>query len=192
MVAPVIIPSRSQAPDDVGPSRARVPGLFVPVKFPTLDGALLALGVVTASSMSIRSRALVGLVLAATAQSCAWVQLPHGWPMMSEPTGRPVALVPEGSAFNPTVRALTARALEEELDRPVRTLDAMPTPSDEATRVLAERVVGRRSLRYDWREPQCTWDRTLLAGITLDVDAVYRVAVEYSERERMATDAEWE
>ena len=142
--------------------------------------------------MSIRSRALVALVLATTAQSCAWVQLPDGWPMMSEPTGRPVALVPEPPPFTPPVRALTARALEEEIDRPVRVLDAMPTASDEETRALAERVVGRRSLRYDWREPHCTWDRTLLAGVTLDVDAVYRVAVEYSERERMATDAEWE
>jgi hypothetical protein len=161
------------------------------VIFLTLDGALLALTVVTASPMSTRSRALVVLVLSALVESCGWVRLPRGaWPMA--PAGRPVALLMEGSAFTSPVRALTARELESELGRPVRVVDALPTAADDDTKALAERVVGGRALRYDWREPHCAWDRTLLEGVTHDVDAVYRVAVEYSERERPATDQEWD
>jgi len=149
------------------------------------------LKVVTAFPMTIRSRALVVLVLPVLATSCGYLRLPRGaWPMA--PTGRPVALLMEGSAFTATVRGLTARELESELGRPVRVVDALPTAADDDTKALAERVVGGRSLRYDWREPHCAWDRTVLAGVTQDVDAVYRAAVEYSERERLATDEEWE
>ena len=75
---------------------------------------------------------------------------------------------------------------------PVRVVDALPTATDDDTKALAERVVGQRSLRYDWREPRARADRAVLAGVTHDVDAVYRAVLEYSERERLATDAEWE
>ena len=63
--------------------RARLPGLHTPVSFLTLDGALLALDLVTASSMSIRSRALALLALAVVPSSCGWVRLPRGgWSML--------------------------------------------------------------------------------------------------------------
>jgi len=140
--------------------------------------------------MSIRLRALVALVSVLTT-SCGSLRLPRGaWP--TAPGGRPVALLMEGSAFTPAVRTLAARGLEREFNRPVRVIDALPTAADDETRALATRVVGERSLRYDWREPHCAWDRTILAGVTYDVGAVYRAVVEYSERERPATDAEWE
>ena len=141
--------------------------------------------------MSIRSRALVVLAVAFLPSSCGYVRLPRSvWPPAAD--GRPVALLMEGSAFVGPVRARTEYVLEGELGRPVRVVEALPTAADDETKALAARVVGSRSLRYDWREPQCAWDRTLLAGVTHDVDAVYRAVVDYSERERPATDYEWD
>jgi hypothetical protein len=141
--------------------------------------------------MSMRSHALVILAVALVPSSCGYVRLPRAtW--SSAPVGRPVALLMEGSAFDPAARARTARELESELGRPVRVVDTLPVPSDDETKSLALRVVGERSLRYDWREPQCVWDRTLLASIIRDVDAIYRAVIEYSEHERPATDEEWE
>jgi hypothetical protein len=98
----------------------------------------------------------------------------------------------EGSAFSPPARARTARELEHELGRPVGVLETLPTAMDGETKALATRVVGERGLAYDWREPQCAWDRVLLAGVTRGVDAVYRAVLESSEHERPATDQEWE
>jgi hypothetical protein len=142
--------------------------------------------------MSTRSRLLgVFAVAALLSTSCGYVRLPEN-PWRTPVEGRPVALLLEGSAFAARVRERTARMLEGELRRPVRLVEALPTAADDETKALAARIVGVRSLRYDWREPQCAWDRTLLAGVTLDVDAVFRAVVEYTERERPATDGEWE
>ena len=141
--------------------------------------------------MSIRPRALFVLAIAVLPSSCGYVTLPRpSWP--TAPAGRPVALLMEGSAFDARVRTRTVSELESELDRPIRVVDALPAPADDDMKALAARVVAARSLRYDWREPQCAWDRAVLAGITRDVDAIYRAVLEYSERERLATDAEWE
>jgi hypothetical protein len=187
----VSIPSRSQAPDEGRRRSVLVRGREKPVRFLTLDGALLALRVFTASTMSTRSRAPVILVLALLSSSCGYVKLPRlGW--RTAFAGRPVALLMEGSAFSTPVRARTARELQRELGRPVNVVEALPSAADDDTRALAARVVGERSLRYDWREPRCAWDRALLAGITRDVDAVFRAVLEYSERTRPATDEEWE
>jgi len=140
--------------------------------------------------MSNPFRALIVLVLAALPTACSYVRLPRpGW--WTVVAGRPVALRMEGSALTPPARARTAQAVERTLGRPVHVLDA-PATRDEDTRPLIARLAADRSLtRYDWREPQCGAERAVLLGATHDIDAIYRPVVDYSARERPATDTEW-
>lgn len=141
--------------------------------------------------MSIRSRALIVLVLAVLPTACSWVKLPRlgSWTVIA---GRPVALFMEGSALTPPARARTAQAVERTLGRPVHVVDALSTKDDDAKRLFAPLAADRSLARYEWREPQCAAERAVLLGITRGLDAVYRAVVDYSARERSATDAEWD
>jgi len=143
--------------------------------------------------MSTRSRALIVLVVAALMPACGNVRLPGIGAWTAGVAGRPVALLMEGSALTAApVRERTALAVECALGRAVQVVERL-SPKEQDTKPLVTRISADRSLaRYEWREPQCASERTLLFAVTRGIDAIYHANVHYSVRERPATDAEWE
>jgi hypothetical protein len=141
--------------------------------------------------MRIRPAVLLVVAGALAASACASLSLPRRAPRLA---GRPVALVADGPPVTSAVRAAAAREVERALGRPVRVLDAAPSPADADTKALAARLLPRRPpvARYDWREPQCAGEqRLVLAAVQHGAEAVYRVTLRSAEHERPATDAEW-
>jgi hypothetical protein len=137
--------------------------------------------------IAMSGRLLVAAVLVA---GCAT----HGaGPVARTPTGGAVGLVVEGSTLTSSdARSGLARRLEAVTGRPVVLLPAMPSVHDPDVVAAATAAVGKdRSLaRRDWRAEPCAREGALLAALGRRVDAVYRVTVDRSERERPLTPAE--
>jgi hypothetical protein len=106
-----------------------------------------------------------------------------------------VGLVTEGSAFTqPGIRDAVVRAVESTSGRRVVLIDAH-APEIDARRMNLAATLAKtdKSLaRYDWREPHCAGDATVLLALHHDVDAVYRVALEHGSTMRPPTPAEAE
>jgi len=114
-------------------------------------------------------------------------------PVSPTPTGTAVGLVVDGSALtSDAARTGLARRLEAVTGRPVVLLPAMPSVHDPDVVAAATAGVGKdRSLaRRDWRAEPCAREDALLAALARRVDAVYRITVNRSERERRLSPAE--
>ncbi|HYY06673.1 MAG TPA: hypothetical protein VE997_08840 [Candidatus Limnocylindria bacterium] len=139
--------------------------------------------------MGPRSRTLALLLAAVLGGGCGW-RPGAASPPDAGGSLRPIALVATGSAFEqPGVRAAIVRALERGTGRRVVVLERPTSARDREARDLAARLARQNSsvARYDWREPRCGAQADVLTALVHDVDAVYRVALEYGERLRPAT-----
>jgi hypothetical protein len=104
-----------------------------------------------------------------------------------------VGLLTSGSAFERSgVRRQVVRALERESKRRVVVLDGSASADDPGVKELVARITKENPslARYDWRERRCAAHADVLTAIQRNVEAVYRVSLDYAERTRPATDAE--
>ena len=118
---------------------------------------------------------------------------PDWTPDPSPGAAAPVALLTEGTAFDrPGLRDEVARAVARVSGRRVLVLGAPASVEESSAQELAARLTkanpGLR--RYDWREPHCRAEGDVLTAIQRNVDAVYRVSLDVSERSRPLTEAE--
>ena len=136
--------------------------------------------------MRRRSRTLlVALGLVATA--CA-LRGPR-----PDATLAPVGLLTTGSAFERSgVREDVVRAVERASGRRVLVLGAPASVDSPRTKALAARLTKENPhvAGYDWREPRCTSHAAVLTAVENDVDAVYQVTLDVTERTRSLTEAE--
>src|SRR5437016_3033385 len=136
---------------------------------------------------------LLPLLVGALAGACGWrtgFQLPAPGP---DTSARPVGLITTGSAFERAgVRRRVAETLERASQRRVVLLDAPASVRDAAVKDLAARLIRANPsiVGYDWRELRCASGAGVLTAITRQVDAVYRVSLDYVERSRPATATE--
>src|SRR5438046_833728 len=151
---------------------------------------VLAASWLSGSRMYCRLRSpLLPLLVVALAGACGWrtgFQLPAPGP---DTSARPVGLITTGSAFERAgVRRRVAETLERASQRRVVLLDAPASVRDAAVKDLAARLIRANPsiVGYDWRELRCA-SAGVLTAITRQVDAVYRVSLDYVERSRPAT-----
>jgi len=155
---------------------------------------VLAAGRLSGSRMYRRPRSpLLPLLAVALAGACGW---PTGFQALApEPdtSARPIGLITTGSAFaHAGVQQRVAETLERASQRRVVLLEAPASVHDAAVKDLAARLIrANPSLAgYDWRELRCGSGAGVLTAITRQVDAVYRVSLDYVEQSRPATAAE--
>ena len=155
---------------------------------------VLAASWLSGSRMYCRLRSpLLPLLVVALAGACGWrtgFQLPAPGP---DTSARPVGLITTGSAFERAgVRRRVAETLERASQRRVVLLDAPASVRDAAVKDLAARLIRANPsiVGYDWRELRCASGAGVLTAITRQVDAVYRVSLDYVERSRPATATE--
>src|SRR5438046_168299 len=155
---------------------------------------VLAASWLSGSRMDCRLRSpLLPLLVVALAGACGWrtgFQFPAPGP---DTSARPVGLITTGSAFERAgVRRRVAERLERASQRRVVLLDAPASVRDAAVKDLAARLIRANPsiVGYDWRELRCASGAGVLTAITRQVDAVYRVSLDYVERSRPATATE--
>ena len=155
---------------------------------------VLAVSWLSGSRMYCRPRSpLLPLLVIALAGACGWrtgFQPPAPGP---DTSARPVGLITTGSAFaRAGVRRRVAETLERASQRRVVLLDAPASVRDAAVKDLAARLIRANPsiVGYDWRELRCASGAGVLTAITRQVDAVYRVSLDYVERSRPATATE--
>jgi len=114
----------------------------------------------------------------------------------ARPTGAPpvapVALLTEGSAFTrPGMRERIGKAVEQISGRPVLLVDPPERNSDRRRGLAGKLAKENRELAgYDWREPRCAAEATVLAALTSSTDAVYRVTLDAVAHTRPVTPAD--
>jgi hypothetical protein len=107
--------------------------------------------------------------------------------------GQPVGLLTSGSAFERSgVRRDVVRALEKQSGRKVLVLDGPASVDEAGVKELAARVKKENPALggYDVRERQCAAHADVLTALRQNVDAVYRVSLDHTERSRPATETE--
>jgi len=130
---------------------------------------------------------LVLLVCAACAGRSPWARVP----VPSDVRG--VALVVDGpAAGRPEVRRSLKQAVERASGRLVVLIDSETSPDDAAVKTLAARLMKANPsiASYDWRKRRCRATGPVLTALAKDVDGVYRVSLQYTERTRPATPEE--
>src|SRR5438309_6091691 len=136
---------------------------------------------------------LLPLLVGALAGACGWRTGFQPFAPGPDTSARPVGLITTGSAFaRAGVQRRVAEALERASRRRVVLLDAPVSARDAAVKDLAARLIRENPsiVGYDWREPRCATGAGVLTAITRQVDAVYRVSLDYVERSRPATATE--
>src|SRR5213593_4543807 len=136
---------------------------------------------------------LLRLLVVALAGACGWRTGFQPFAPGPDTSARPVGLITAGSAFaSAGVQRRVAEALERASRRRVVLLDAPVSARDAAVKDLAARLIRENPsiVGYDWREPRCATGAGVLTAITRQVDAVYRVSLDYVERSRPATATE--
>jgi len=136
---------------------------------------------------------LLRLLVVALAGACGWRTGFQPFAPGPDTSARPVGLITAGSAFaSAGVQRRVAEALERASRRRVVLLDAPVSARDVAVKDLAARLIRENPsiVGYDWREPRCATGTGVLTAITRQVDAVYRVSLDYVERSRPATATE--
>jgi len=114
----------------------------------------------------------------------------------ARPTGAPpvapVALLTEGSAFTrPGMRERIGKTVEQISGRPVLLVDPPERNSDRRRGLAGKLAKENRELAgYDWREPRCAAEATVLAALTSSTDAVYRVTLDAVAHTRPVTPAD--
>jgi len=145
------------------------------------------------ASMARRPR---GFLAALAAILCVACGLRPGFPVASGGAGYadpPVGVLTEGSAFDrPELRQQVARSLERASRKRVLLLGVPASVGEGSLKELVSRLTKENPglARYDWREPHCAAHVDVLTAVQRNVDAVYRVSLDYTERSRPATDAE--
>jgi len=143
--------------------------------------------------MAHRSHALVGVLALIACAACGLEQGSRPGSGDASNARPPVGLLTEGSAFDrPGVREEVVKAVERVVRRRVLVLGAEASMDETDVRALAARLTKENHAlaRYDWREPRCAAHVDVLTAIERDVDAVYRVSLDYAEHWRPATDPE--
>ena len=136
---------------------------------------------------------LLPLLVVALAGACGWRSGFQPFAPGPDTSARPVGLITTGAAFaRAGVRQRVAEALQRASRRRVVLLDAPVSARDAAVKDLAARLIRENPsiAGYDWREPRCATGAGVLTAITHQVDAVYRVSLDYVERSRPATATE--
>src|SRR5438445_4982581 len=136
---------------------------------------------------------LLPLLVVALAGACGWRTGFQPFAPGPDTSARPVGLITTGSAFaRAGVQRRVAEAFERASRRRVVLLDAPVSARDAAVKDLAARLIRENPsiVGYDWREPRCATGAGVLTAITRQVDAVYRVSLDYVERSRPATATE--
>jgi len=136
---------------------------------------------------------LLRLLVVALAGACGWRTGFQPFAPGPDTSARPVGLITTGSAFaRAGVQRRVAEALERASRRRVVLLDAPVSARDASVKDLAARLIRENPsiVGYDWREPRCATGAGVLTAITRQVDAVYRVSLDYVERSRPATATE--
>ena len=124
---------------------------------------------------------------------CGACGLRYPWEPDPGKGAQPVALLTAGSAFQrSSVSRHVVRALERHARRRVLLLDAPVSVDEPSAKELAARLVKENPgvAGYDWRERRCATRVDVRTAIHRNVDAVYRVSLDYTERMRPATKAE--
>jgi len=137
--------------------------------------------------MARRSTFLPIALLTALSVGCGLLpqQAAHQLPETAERSS--VAVIAEGSAFaRPGVTEGVVRLLEYKTGRRVFLFSPPPASTDLQWQTTAAALLkANPSLaRYDWHEPHCTAYWAVLPALEHDVDAVYRVSLDYSEASR--------
>jgi len=112
--------------------------------------------------------------------------------LTAAPPVAPVALVTEGSAFTrPGVRERIGKALEQISGHPVLLVEPAERGSDRRRALAAKLAKENRELAgYDWREPHCAGEATVLVALASSADAVYRVTLDAAAATRPVTPAD--
>src|SRR5262249_52644766 len=140
------------------------------------------------SAMARRSTLLPIAVLTALSAACGLLPQQAAPPPLPASAERSaVAAITEGSAFTrPGVTEGVMRLLEYKTGRRVFLFSPPPASTDlQCQTTAASLLKANPSLaRYDWHEPRCTAYWAVLPGLEHDVDAVYRISLDYSEASR--------
>jgi len=138
--------------------------------------------------MARRSTLLPIALLTALSAACGLLPREAAHPPLPEtPERSSVAVITEGSAFaRPGVTEGVMRLLEYKTGRRVFLFSPPPASTDLQWQTTAAGLLkANPSLaRYDWHEPHCTAYWAALPALEHDVDAVYRVSLDYSEASR--------
>ena len=118
------------------------------------------------------------------------------WSGRPEPVNlvAPVALVARGSALaHPGAPERIAKAVEQATGRPVLLVEP-PGGSGDHRRGLAAGLAKKNPdlAGYDWREPQCAAEASVLIALESNTDAVYQVALDTTSHERPVTPEDFE
>ena len=139
------------------------------------------------------SRPLTVALAVVLCTACAPTRPPHPDPAPALRSARPVGVITEGSAFaRAGVRERVVDTIQRLVQRPAVSIDLPASPGDPTMTSLAARLVKEypATAAYDRREPQCAADFAVLTGLERDVDGVYRVSLDHTERSRPASAAE--
>jgi hypothetical protein len=138
--------------------------------------------------MARRSTFLPIALLTALSVGCGLLPQQAAHPPLPETAERSsVGVIAEGSAFaRPGVTEGVVRLLEYKTGRRVFLFSPPPASTDLQWQTTAAALLkANPSLaRYDWHEPHCTAYWAVLPALEHDVDAVYRVSLDYSEASR--------